>query len=83
MNYELNIYPNPAEDFFNIDLGDLSQSDLKDVTIQLFDMSGRLIRTLRTEDSIVQIETGGINAGTYLVFVTRNSDNVVRKVVIR
>ncbi|MBI1288667.1 MAG: T9SS type A sorting domain-containing protein [Flavobacteriales bacterium] len=38
-NIRMNLYPNPTSEFLNIDLG----NNDKDINLQLFDMSGKLI----------------------------------------
>ena len=58
---EAQIFPNPAHDLVNL-------SNLKEGTLQVFDIYGRLQSSRQVEGSVT-IEIDGWNAGMYLVFV--------------
>lgn len=69
----LNLYPNPATEILNID-GTYE-------TLQIFDLSGRL---LRTHKAASQITLGGLKPGTYFFhFTDADAHRSVYKVVVR
>lgn len=59
---ELILYPNPATDFINIRLG----SHLKDVTIEIYDITGKNIFIQKLENTETQINIADFNFGTYI-----------------
>ncbi len=65
------VYPNPADGFFNLDLGDMTGNAI----IQVVDMNGRLImETTRTGSLDSQINIENLNEGVY--FVKVYADNI-------
>lgn len=66
---ELKVYPNPASDFFNIELDLENRSNLK---VSIYDLSGKQVKLMKfngvaasTEQLSVRID--GLRPGTYLV----------------
>ena len=69
----LNLYPNPANEWVNVE-GEYQ-------TLQIFDFSGRLVRSQAAEK---QIYVGDLNPGTYMLHFTGNdARKAVYKVVVR
>ncbi len=54
------IYPNPAEDYFIIELG-------VDATIKLFDLTGREILYRKAERGSINLNVRGLSKGIYIV----------------
>ncbi len=73
------LYPNPATNFVNIQLGPESKISLS--SVQVFNMLGKEIRNIETRisDDKIQLETAGIQAGNYIVKVTNNASQIFTK----
>lgn len=71
----VSIYPNPTNDFINIDGG---QSDILEVSI--YDMQGKLVYTQKNRTPSVHIDLGAYVSGGYLLKVTTDRGTVVRKI---
>ena len=78
-------YPNPADDYTNIKF---SLARNADVTIQVMDMSGRLLTTLQqsnlvTGGHIIPVATTTMPSGSYLYLVrTSGGDGIAGKMVV-
>ena len=74
----IKIWPNPAVDQFNI----LNNNSV-DVSIQIFTMKGQLIETKKIPSGITEvIETHGWAAGVYMVKLTNNGTQIIKKLII-
>ncbi|NPA36509.1 MAG: T9SS type A sorting domain-containing protein [Chlorobi bacterium] len=78
-NPELKAYPNPAVDFVKFELGSGSVSE---ITYSVYDISGREIvkRSVNASGSFI-IDLGGLNNGTYIVKVTKDSEVYTQKII--
>lgn len=78
---EITIYPNPSNDNLTIESGKLFD---KKLLIQLFDLDGRVIKEIITDDntSKLQINIAEINAGYYLIQMKSEYKTFNRKIVI-
>jgi hypothetical protein len=65
---EVVVFPNPANDVLGIDL---SKSELQNATIELFDASGRAIRTFRVKGNgqVIRMDLTSCPRGIYLLKV--------------
>lgn len=76
-NNKLNVYPNPANGNVNITLGNVSMNN-----IQIFDISGKLVKSVNNAGNIFSFNTSELNNGLYLVRVqTENSVEISRLIV--
>ena len=77
----IKIYPNPATSEFTI-----SQNLSSDGTVQLYDISGKMIKNLFKgnfgTNKNIAVKTDGIAAGIYLVKVNSGKKSVTKKLVI-
>ncbi len=73
------IYPNPTNGDSFIDLSNL-QGDKK--TIRIRNISGQLIYTLETNETIVKIPSGNFAKGLYFLEAGGEGKNVLRKFVV-
>jgi hypothetical protein len=77
------VVPNPASEYIRIQ-GDFVDSDYLD--FQLIDLSGRLLlsETCLVPDigNIIQIDTAGLDAGTYLVRLYSQSKTGTKPIII-
>jgi Secretion system C-terminal sorting domain len=65
-NYNLQnvtIYPNPTNDFINIDLG----YNFKDFEINLYDLQGRLLFKIISQSKLIPIDLSNHQNGTYFI----------------
>ena len=65
VDVEMNVYPNPTSEYLNIDLG---RND-KDINLQLYDMSGKLIHkdVINAYDTKYVLPMQSVASGKYLV----------------
>ena len=77
--FDVNVYPNPAVAVFNVRL--LSSSTLP-FTVEVFDMSGKLIETRNVNSSTMNEEMGANFAeGMYLIKVTQGENTKTMRLV--
>lgn len=78
---QITIAPNPACDYVLVTVGDAYE----EIVLDLLDMSGRVLRTLRMsdEDTTLRIERGTLPNGIYMLRITSNKQTVTRKVIFR
>jgi hypothetical protein len=78
----LNIYPNPASDFINIDPRGL---DKKIVGIRLFNINGQPVVTLNpeTNDQLITMTLSHLSDGTYLLYLKLSDGIITRKIIIK
>ncbi len=81
----LNAFPNPAGDFLNVSF---TLDGSQDVTIELFDVSGRLVRDGEQQQysagfNQVTIGTADLAEGLYIVRMTTASAVLQRKILIK
>ena len=81
---DMTIYPNPAVDAFTIDLA-LSQAE--HLTVQLLDMTGKVLRQCAFEGdegaNQFRFDIQGVAKGLYLLQVSTSTGNSVRKVTVQ
>lgn len=79
MKNSINIYPQPASNYFDIKISPMSNSNL----VQLFDISGKEIFSNQIEDiTPIRISTSNIKSGIYFLKVSNNSINITKKIII-
>jgi hypothetical protein len=66
---DLRIYPNPVEDYCYVEIG----FDFDQATIQIYDMSGKLVQQLKTPNKITKLNTSSLPQGVYII--TANTEN--------
>ncbi|MBC3541805.1 T9SS type A sorting domain-containing protein [Rufibacter sp. H-1] len=67
-NVTLKAYPNPTPDAVNLDL---TQAAASDITIGVYGLNGRLVKTLTvTGGSIQKVDLSDVAVGTYLLRIT-------------
>ena len=63
IDIEINVYPNPAVDFLNDQIGDLTDVE----NYSLFDMSGKLIENKPISSKQFKIGFQQVSMGTYFI----------------
>src|SRR5690606_6422224 len=72
---ELKFYPNPTTDYFTI----ISESKIQ--SIELYDVSGRLIRTSLVDDFETKQNVTNLTNGVYIVKIKTQEGEVTGKIV--
>lgn len=74
----ISIYPNPVTNLLTIEL----EKELsKDLIIELYDVSGKLILSNKAEGSLQTLNLKNLNTGVYLVKVSNGNRNVVKRII--
>jgi regulation of enolase protein 1 (concanavalin A-like superfamily) len=78
---DLNVYPNPASDVLNIDLGEVNWDEQIDII--LFNSVGQQVRQrFDVQDAIEQIEVMDLESGVYNLMVKIGDTTQTKRVVI-
>jgi hypothetical protein len=75
---QLNVYPNPASELLNIDLGDIEEG-----AIQLYNTSGQLKYEESISRSLMTIDISNYPVGTYFLKVSNGKGSYAKKVLIK
>ncbi|MEE1899251.1 S8 family serine peptidase [Flavobacterium rakeshii] len=76
---KVTIYPNPATDVINIDMGSLGQPAKGSVV--MYDLQGRIVRQF---DSVVNtVNVSSLNAGMYILNINYDGYTEVKKVIVK
>lgn len=78
MNSEVNITPNPAKDFVNVALGRHSKA-----AVTIYDVSGKLIKTVNVDTHSGKIDVSELIRGTYLFNIVLDDSTKITKKVIK
>ena len=73
----VSVYPNPANDVLNI--GGLTE----DATVQIFSLSGQLVKTVELSAGTTAIAIQDLNSGSYLVKATTAKGTLTTKVTVQ
>lgn len=73
----LKIYPNPADDFIQIEM---INANLKDFSFTITDLSGRTLIKTKNEK---QIDVSNLSSGIYLGTMTVEDQKVTKKIIIK
>ncbi|MGE4346759.1 MAG: T9SS type A sorting domain-containing protein [Flavobacteriaceae bacterium] len=76
---EIKLYPNPAKDVFYIETPELSEN----TSVQLFDLSGKLLLEQKITANQTAIDIQGLNSGVYLVKTTNNQGTSTQKLIVK
>jgi hypothetical protein len=73
----LNIYPNPANDFFNIEMPNNSESK-----IEIFDVTGRLIHQESNTSRTINVKANGFGNGIYMIVIHQEDNRYTQQLII-
>ena len=81
---EVNVFPNPASDFINVNF---STTKASDVQINIYDIVGKLVRSEKysvnnTGSVQFKVETGGLDTGIYMVQLVVGNTMQTKKISI-
>lgn len=79
----INISPNPARDYFNIQYG---SNDAQEITIKIYDILGNLVVS-NSHNSVfgyneIYFNTGNLNSGIYTLTLSNHSESIIERVII-
>lgn len=80
---DLKIYPNPVDDYCYVELNSELFDKSSEIEINLHDMSGKQIQTLKTKQAVTKINTSHLPQGVYIVTATTNLKSANAKIVKR
>ena len=81
MTASMNVYPNPTADKVNVQLT-VDNESLNDGEIQLYDMYGKWLRTIKVTGKVTEIDLSSFAAGVYFVKAVEGQQLIgVRKIV--
>lgn len=78
-NVSFNIYPNPASATINIDLTELTHTS---TTINMYDVTGKIVKTVSTTEKTLSIDRGDLRSGIYFVQVVVGDKILTKKIVL-
>ncbi|NOT36616.1 MAG: YHYH protein [Saprospiraceae bacterium] len=80
-NFEINIFPNPSEEFIAVQINGLNKENLK---IEMFNFEGKLIQTasLNAGATLSYLDIRTVYAGSYLVKISGAKTSSNHKIVI-
>ncbi|QQR96640.1 MAG: T9SS type A sorting domain-containing protein [Bacteroidota bacterium] len=79
-DYQVNVYPNPANSHLIIDTDDANGLKKQ---ITLTDLSGRIIHSQNTFSRSTLLNTEKFANGIYLITIAAQSNNITKKIIIR
>lgn len=77
--YDIKIYPNPVSDYAYVEIG----SPFRDADILLYDMSGRQLQSLKTNNKVTKINTQALVQGAYLVTIKTDTNKTANAKLIK
>jgi type IX secretion system substrate protein len=76
---EMKIFPNPASDIINIDLGELKN---RTAAITLYDATGKAVKNITTANRNVVLERGNLRSGIYFIDVIIDNKRFSKKIIL-
>ncbi len=73
------IYPNPSKDFINVRYG----AHLKNVSIEIFDISGKKILFKNLEKSVSRIDIQNLKIGSYVYHILNDNKIIEKEILIK
>jgi pectin methylesterase-like acyl-CoA thioesterase len=77
--YQVLIYPNPVRDNLNVFVNKLSAG----ATIQLYNVNGLLVRSLKLTAKVQHVSVKGLTSGMYYMHVRNGGQTITRKIAIQ
>ncbi|PZU91186.1 MAG: secretion protein [Chryseobacterium sp.] len=76
-NQDIRIYPNPVESYAYVEIG----VDFTEADIMLYDMTGRVVHTLKTTNRVTKINTSVLPQGVYTLTAKTGNKNMNVKLI--
>lgn len=74
---DMRIYPNPVSDYCYVEIG----VEFKEATINVYDMTGKLVYQTKTKNSVTKLNTGNLPQGSYIVTANTENKSITNKIV--
>lgn len=79
VNKEITIYPNPSSDVIKV----LIKADIVDANINVYDVTGKLVKTIKTNNQLTAISVSNLPKGLYFVNIQNDKQNSVNKILVQ
>lgn len=76
---DIKIYPNPVSDYCYVEIG----YEFKEADINLYDMGGRQLQSLKTKNKVTKINTQNLVQGAYLVVIKTDTNKTANAKIIK
>lgn len=80
IHLEIKVYPNPTASYLFLNMG---AEAMKDITYQLFDISGRMLDQRKVSQQETKIDLTGRSSGVYLLIVSSGTQKLKTFKVIK
>ncbi|KXH78239.1 T9SS type A sorting domain-containing protein [Chryseobacterium kwangjuense] len=77
--HDIKIYPNPVSEYAYVEIG----FEFKEADILLYDMGGRQLQSLKTENKVTKINTQNLVQGAYLVTIKTDTNKTANAKLIK
>lgn len=74
---DMRIYPNPVADYCYVEIG----IEFKEATINVYDMTGKLVYQTKTKNRVTKINTARLQQGSYIVTANTENKSITNKIV--
>lgn len=75
----IKIYPNPVSDYAYVEIG----FDFKEADIIMYDMGGRQLQSLKTNNKVTKINTQNLIQGAYLIVIKTDTEKTANAKIIK
>lgn len=72
----IDLYPNPAQTSFSIKLSE----QIRPATVEVYDINGRLIKTITTDKPSVLMDVTNWARGVYMVKISTSEKTITKKI---
>jgi bacillolysin len=72
------VYPNPASSTLYLELPQVSENP-----IQIFDINGKLVKTIESTDLYFQTNISNLENGVYLLYFNFNGQQIVKRIIVQ
>ena len=76
--FQMNVYPNPFNDFFTIEV-----PDVPDLNVQIVDLLGRDIQQFELSELVNQIDMSSLSIGNYQLIILSGTDVIQNLEIIK
>lgn len=74
----VNIYPNPVNENLTVDLSSVAAED---ISVQIFDITGKLLKSVPNQGGIVEIDLSALAGGVYQVVLKTGSVKSIQRII--
>jgi len=77
-NSNIKIYPNPAHNYFNIDIN----NDYANATLKIINAAGKIVKQQQVKPGVQNINISSVQKGLYIITITGNNKTQQQKLVV-